>query len=211
VRLSAMSRWWGTVKQQSSLAVVDLPGSGGGGAAVPSPAWQVGGRHMARTLISSREWILAVPPPGSTGTESLRALAGILTGETRFQSATAQPMAIVRVRSAPGTQEIGAVLHYRNGTAVLYAPAGRLESLGAAALSAVASEAGIFSSRREGDTARTVTVQQVSHDSPVHPAAVAIGPRSCAFLVCSRLIDAGLAAMLGQVWTAHAELIALHG
>lgn len=165
---------------------------------------------MARTLISSREWILAVPPPGSTAAESLRALAGILTGETRFQSATAQPMAIVRVRSAPGTEEIGAVLHYRHGTAVLYAPAGRLESLGAAALSAVASEAGTFSSR-QAEMARTVTVQQVSHDSPVHPAAVAIGPRGCAFLVCSRLIDAGLAAMLGQVWTAHAELIALHG
>jgi hypothetical protein len=40
---------------------------------------------------------------------------------------------------------------------------------------------------------------------------VAIGPRSCAFLICSRLIDAGLAEMIGQVWTAHAELIALHG
>ena len=166
---------------------------------------------MARTLISDREWILAVPPPGSAAWESMRALAGILTGETRFRSATAQPMAIVRVRSEQGTQEVGAVLHYRHGTAVLYVPAARLESLGATALSAVASDAGIFSSRSKREPIRTVTVKQVSHDSPVHPAAAAIGPRSCAFLICSRLIDAGLAEMIGQVWTAHAELIALHG
>lgn len=210
MRLSATIGWWGTVKQQTSLAVVDLPGSGGG-SAVPCSAWRVGGRHMARTLISDREWILAVPPPGRTASESVRALAGILTGETRFRSATAQPMAIVRVRSEQGTQEIGAVLHYRHGTAVLYAPAARLESLGAAALSAVASDAGIFSVRGEREPIRTVTVQQISHDSPVHPAAAAIGPRSCAFLICSRLIDAGLAEMIGQVWTAHAELIALRG
>lgn len=199
------------MKQQTSLAVVDLPGSGGGGPALPYPAWQAGDRHMARTLISDREWILAVPPPGGTASESARALAGILTGETRFRSTMAQPMAIVRVRSEQGSREIGAVLHYRHGTAVLYAPAARLESLGAAALSAVANDAGIFSSRSERKPMRTVTVKQVSHDSPVHPAAVAIGPRSCAFLICSRLIDAGLAKMIGQVWTAHAELIALHG
>ena len=178
---------------------------------MPSPAWRVGGRQMARTLISDREWILAAPPPGSVASESVRALAGILTGETRFGSTTAQPMAIVRVRSELGTKEIGAVLHYRRGTAVLYAPAARLESLGAAALSAVASDANVFSSRREREPIRTVTVQQISHDSPVHPAAAAIGPRSCAFLICSRLIDTGLAEMIGQVWTAHAELIALHG
>jgi hypothetical protein len=116
----------------------------------------------------------------------------------------------VRVRSRQETPDIGAVLHYRHGAAVLYCPADRLESLGAAALSAVANEAGIFSGRRAGDPVRTVAVEQVSHDSPVHPAAVAVGAKSCAFLICSRLIDAGLAEMIGQVWTAHAELLALH-
>ena len=166
---------------------------------------------MARTLISDREWLLAVPPPGSTASESVRALGAILTGETRFRSPTAQPMTIVRVRSERDTQEVGAVLHYRHGTAVLYAPAGRLESLGASALSAVANDAGIFSSRSAREPVCRVTIKQVSHDSPVHPAAAAIGARSCVCLVCSRLIDAGLAEMIGQVWTAHAELVALHG
>jgi hypothetical protein len=117
----------------------------------------------------------------------------------------------VRVRSKQGTPNIGALLHYRRGIAVLYCPADRLESLGAAALSTVANEAGIFSRRREDYAARTIAVEQVSHDSPVHPAAVAVGPKRCVFLICSRLIDAGLAEMIGQVWTAHGELLALHG
>ena len=194
------------MKQQSSLAVVDLPGTGGGAPALPSPAWQGGGRHLARTLISSGEWILSVPPPGSADSEIPRGLAGILAQEARFRFAPAQDTAIVRVRSRQGRPRIGALLHYRHGTAVLYCPADRLESLGAAALSTVANEAGIFSGRREGDPARTVAVETVSHDSPVHPAAVAVGPKTCVFLICSRLIDAGLAEMIGQVWTAHAEL-----
>jgi hypothetical protein len=168
--------------------------------------------HLARTLISSREWILAVSPR-DTAPEITQGLAGILAREARFWST--QPMAIVRVRSEPGRQEIGAVLHYRYGTAVLYSPASRLESLGAAALSAVANKAGIFAACREGDLqgdgVSTVTIKQVSHDSPVHPAAAAIGPGTCVFLICSRLIDADLAETIGQLWTAHAELIALHG
>jgi hypothetical protein len=166
---------------------------------------------MARTLISPQEWIIAVPPPGSTDPEITPGLAGILAGEARFRFAPSPAAAIVRVRSRQGTPDLGAVLHYRHGTAVLYCPAEQLESLGAAALATVANAAGIFSGRRAGDATRTVTVEQVSHDSPVHPAAVAVGPRSCVFLICSRLIDAGLAEMIGQVWTAHAELLALHG
>lgn len=166
---------------------------------------------MARTLISSREWILAVPPPGSADSGITRGLAGILAEEARFRFAPTQATTIVRVRSRQGTSPIGAVLHYRHGTAVLYCPADLLDSLGAAALSTVANEAGIFSRHREGDAARRVAVEQVSHDSPVHPAAVAVGATSCVFLICSRLIDARLAEMIGQVWTAHAELLALHG
>jgi hypothetical protein len=38
-----------------------------------------------------------------------------------------------------------------------------------------------------------------------------VSPRSCAFLICERLIDAGLADMIGQVWTAHARLVAVRG
>lgn len=211
MRPSATIRWWGTVKQQSVLAVVDLPDSGGGGPALQSQAWQSGGRHIARTLISSCEWILAVPPPGSADSEITREQAGILAGEARFRFGPAQDTAIVRVRSRQGTPNIGALLHYQHGTAVLYCPADRLGSPAAAALSAVANEGGIFSRRRDGDAARTVSVQPVSHDSPVHPAAVAIGAKACVFLICSRLIDAGLAQMIGQVWTAHGELLALHG
>jgi hypothetical protein len=198
------------VEQHSALAVVALPATTG--TASPSPAQQGDALHLARTLISSREWILAIPPRGMAP-EITRGLAGILAGEARFWST--QPMAIVRVRSEPGRQEIGAVLHYRHGTAVLYSPASRLESLGAAALSAVANKAGIFSARREGDSTgdavSAVTIEQVSHDSPVHPAAAAIGPSTCVFLICSRLIHAELAETIGQLWTAHAELIALHG
>ena len=164
---------------------------------------------MARTLISSREWILAVPPPGRANSGITRGLAGILAQEARFRFAPAQAMAIVRVRSRQGTSPMDAVLHYRHGAAVLYCPADLLESLGAAALATVANEAGIFSRHREGDTARRVAVERVSHDSPVHPAAVAVSLRSCVFLICSRLMDAGLAGMIGQVWTAHAELLAL--
>jgi hypothetical protein len=166
---------------------------------------------LSCTLISEREWILAVPPPGSADSDITQGLAGILAGEARFRFAPTEATAIVRVRSKQGTLHIGAVLHYRHGTAVLYCPADRLESLGAAALSTVANEAGIFSRHHEGAAVRTVAVEQVSHDSPVHPAAVAVSPKSCVFLICSRLIDAGLAEMIGQVWTAHAELLALHG
>ena len=198
------------MKQHAALAIEDLAGTGGGSALL-SPPWPGGGKNLSRTLISAREWTLAVPPPGSTDTEIPRELAGFLAGEARSRFAPTQAAAIVRVRSSQGTPHIGAVLHYRHGTAVLYCPADRLESLGADALSTVANEAGIFSSRPEGAPARKVTVQQVSHDSPVHPAAVAVGPRSCAFLICSRLIDARLAQMIGQVWTAHSELLALHG
>ena len=195
------------MKQHASLAVEILPGTGGGSASL-SPVWAAGSRNTSRTLISSHEWILAVPPPGSADLEITRGLAGILAGEARFRFAPARPTAIVRVHSRRGTPHIGALLHYRHGTTVLYCPAERLESLGAAALSTVANETGIFSGHREGDAARTVAVELVSHDSPVHPAAAAVGPKSCLFLVCSRLIDAGLAVMVGQVWTAHAELIA---
>jgi hypothetical protein len=197
------------VKQHAALAIEDLLGTGG--SAVLSPAWPGGSRNLARTLISAREWTLAASPPGSADPEIPQGLAGILAGEARFRFAPTQATAIVRVRSGQGAPHIGAVLHYRHGTAVLYCPADRLESLGAAALSTVANEAGIFSRRRERDATRTVTVEQVSHDSPVHPAAVAVGPTSCLFMICSRLIDAGLAEMIGHVWTAHAELLALHG
>jgi hypothetical protein len=162
-------------------------------------------------MISSCEWILAVPQPGSADTEITQEQARRLAGEARFRLGPAQDTTIVRVRAMQGMPNIGALLHYRRGTAMLYCPADRLESLGAAALSTVANEAGIFSRRREGDVARTVTVEQVSHDSPVHPAAVAVGARNCVFLICSRLIDALLAEMIGQVWTAHGELVALHG
>jgi hypothetical protein len=198
------------VKQHAALAIEDLPGTGGGSALL-SPAWPGDSRNLARTLISAREWTLAVPPPGSADTEIPRGLAGILAGEARSRFAPTQAAAIVRVRSSQGTPHIGAVLHYRHGSAVLYCPADLLESLGAAALSTVANEAGIFSRRPPGNAARTVTVRQVSHDSPVHPAAVAVGPKSCAFMICSRLIDARLALMIGRIWTAHTELLALHG
>lgn len=197
------------MKQYAGLAIEDLPGTGG--SALLSSAWPVGTRNLARTVISPREWTLAVPPPGSTDSEVPRGLAGILDGEGRSRFAPTQETAIVRVRSSQGAPQIGAVLHYRHGTAVLYCPADRLESLGAAALSTVANEAGIFSRLRAGDQARRIAVQQVNHDSPVHPAAVAVGLRSCAFMICSRLIDARLAQMIGQIWTAHAELLKSHG
>jgi hypothetical protein len=199
------------VKQHVSVAVKAQPGTGG--AAVLSPGWPESSRNMARTLISAHEWILAVPPPGtgSADPEITRGLAGILAGDARFRFAPTQATAIVRVRSSQGTPDIGAVLHYRHGTAVLYCPAEQMESLGAAALSTVANEAEIFSHGRAGDAARTITVEQVSHDSPVHPAAVAVSPRSCVFMICERLIDAGLAELIGQVWTAHAELVAARG
>jgi hypothetical protein len=199
------------VKQHVSVAIEAQPGTGG--AALLSPAWPKSSRNMTRTLISAYEWILAVPPPGtgSADPEITRGLAGILAGEARFRFTPTQATAIVRVRSSQGTPDIGAVLHYRHGTAVLYCPADQLETLGAAALSTVANEAEIFSRPRPGDAARTITVEQVSHDSPVHPAAVAVSPRSHVFLICERLIDARLADMIGQVWTAHAQLVAVRG
>jgi hypothetical protein len=197
------------VKQHALLVVQeDLPGAGGPTSF--TPAWPGTSRNVTQTLISANEWILSIPPPGSADPEISPGLAGILSGEARFRFQPAQATAIVRVRSAQGPPNIGAVLHYRHGIAVLYCPADRLESLGAAALSTVANDAGVFS-HRAGASVRTVTVQQVSHDSPVHPAAAAVAPTSCVFLICSRLIDAGLAEMIGRVWTAHAELLALHG
>lgn len=165
-------------------------------------------RGFLRLVFSRREWALAVPLPGALpGASALRAAVAALPGAAG--SRAARGPAVVRVPDARLPPELGAVVYYRQGRAVLYCPASQLTEQGAGALSAIAERASLVLPHGPRPAGRTVTVTPVAHArllEPFHPAAVLIRPAGTVLKICSGLVTPGGAAAISAAWTAQARL-----
>lgn len=156
---------------------------------------------------SPQEWIL-ISAPQAPAAAALQKTAPLLTAAPWTPQERA---AVIRLGPPGWPPETGAILAYRRSRVVLYCPASQVSPLAAAALPAVADPAGIFSRPAPGAAPRVVTVKRVpcqDMPDPLHPAAAADCGDACNIFVCERVIAPELAQATGDLWTAHAQLLA---
>ena len=151
-----------------------------------------------RVTLGPSEWALAVPPPG---TAHLQPPPQSLTGP--FLPPLRRQFTLVRV-PALGDPHLGlAVLHYRRGHARLYCPADRITDRAGRALSSLIGQ----TVNDIAGAASCLAIAPVDHSlllAGLHPAAPIPCGSDITIAVCSNLIDAELAEVLGALCTAHA-------
>ncbi len=171
--------------------------------AVPAPPTGTAGHGAVCLALGPSEWALLVPPLAPPQDGRTPRPPSWLPGNLAGLAVRPLSCRFALVRTpGPADPSLGlAVLHHRRGLTCTYCPRTRIAAPAGRVLSALIAQV----MDGAADPPPRITVRPVEHSQlPLHPAAAIARGRDVTGSVCSDLISAELAGVLGVRWTAHA-------